>query len=98
MSKNSCILLRASSSASSSSRVAIPNADDSSIPVIPEPNPLRMSSGILESAFVAVNTGAARFFGTSLARLRSLSLSTSASTSGELGSSSSGISFRVNPS
>ena len=40
MSKNSCILLRADSSASSSSRVAAPKAEDSNIPVKPEPNPL----------------------------------------------------------
>ena len=46
--KISCILLRALSSASSSRIVAIPKADDSNIPAMPEPNPLSMSSPILE--------------------------------------------------
>ena len=50
MSKMFFILLRALSSASSSSRVAIPNADDSSIPAAPEPKPLRMFSTKLESS------------------------------------------------
>ena len=46
ISKISFIFLRALSSDSSSKRVAAPSADDSNIPVTPEPNPLSMFSGM----------------------------------------------------
>ena len=101
ISKMFFILLRAASSASSSSRVAAPKAEDSNIPVKPEPNPLAMFSIKLESEFLTTLTFerlSSSFSRLILSRLPSLNLFISASTRGELGSNSSGIFFTVNPS
>ena len=102
ISKNSCILLRALSSASSSSRVAAPKAEDSSIPVTPEPNPLAMfsnmpESGLLDDLIREVGLSSFSFWAT-VARSRALNFSISARTSGELGFNPSGIPCKVYPS